>query len=147
MVVSIDNKTLQNYDCKFLYLEDTPVLLGGKFSKTVKEINLSSLKGKTINIPDHVNTKAYSQVEDYLKKNYPTIKIKHIISQSLSDINYAINHDQFILANKDLANTVPQFNLAKVNWSFTTPYGIVYGKHCSRAVDRLLNIIKDMPDF
>lgn len=142
VLTTLDDKTISKYNCQCVHIKDTPVLLGGKFPKDTQKIDLSHLEGKTINIPDHVFIAAYQEIEKYLTKNYPKIKIRHVVSSDLTDINYAINHDEFILATAELANAVPQFNVAKTNWSFTVPYVLIYSKNPTNSVKKLIQVFK-----
>lgn len=101
----------------------------------------ADLSGQTINIPTKFLHASYLQVENYLKENYPNIKIKHIVASDLPTINSVIANNELILSYDDLKNSIPLFKIAKVNWNFTTPYGLIYGKKPSIAVQKLVTAL------
>lgn len=139
-----DVNLLKKFNLDATALDVTPLKISVPVQNPLskkEQLTVDDLTGQTVALPARGEFSCFDAVRDILKKN-PKIEIKEITGFDIPTLNACVKNNWLLCSAEDWQTAHPMLKAKSVSWNCTAPFGLVYGKKHSEAVDKILEFIK-----
>lgn len=140
-----DVNLLRTFNLTATELDVTPLKLSVPVHNSLSNkphLTLKDLSGQTIALPPRGAFKCFDQVRNLLVKE-PTINIKNIDGFDVPILNSCVENNWLLCSAEDWQTAHPMLKAKSVEWEFTAPFGLVYGKQHRQVVDLIANFVQE----
>ncbi|TBX38668.1 LysR family transcriptional regulator [Lactiplantibacillus paraplantarum] len=107
------------------------------------QLTFADLQGQTLVLPPENASPILDKMAVDLTKNHPDINVIHTFNFYNTEVfnRYASSND-LLLTRDSWSSLHPSMKTVKVNWTYESPYGIIYAKSPSQKMQKFISIIQ-----
>lgn len=139
-----DQNLLKAFNLAATELDVTPLRISVPVQNPLskkKQLTLAELRGQTIALSPRGEFAGFDQVRDLLEKD-PAIKIKDIPGFDIPVLNACVENNWLLCSAEDWQTAHPMLKAQTVDWNFSAPFGLVYGKKHRQVVDLIIDYLE-----
>lgn len=147
IVAGIYPSTLWNRSCRVLKIADIPLCcaVSRKNPLSVKHsLSITDLYGETLLMVERGDTSYIDTLRDELEQHHPQIQIQDVPSYDTEVFNQCDVSNAAMITIATWSELHPSLVTIPCEWSYTVPYGIIYGEHPSKEVAEFIEIMKNV---
>ena len=140
-----DTNLLQVYNLEATELDITPLKISVPVQNPLSNnecLTLNDLKGQTIALTPRGEFNCFDQVRDALEKE-SAIKIQDIDGFDMPVLNSCVENNWLLCSAEDWQTAHPMLKAKAVDWDYTAPFGLVYGKKHHQVVDQIIDFVNN----
>ena len=140
-----DTNLLQAYNFEATELDITPLKISVPVQNALSNnecLTLNDLKGQTIALTPRGEFNCFDQVRDALEKE-SAIKIQDIDGFDMPVLNSCVENNWLLCSAEDWQTAHPMLKAKAVDWDYTAPFGLVYGKKHHQVVDQIIDFVNN----
>lgn len=138
-----DTDLLQAYNLEATELDITPLKISVPVQNPLcnkKHLTLNDLRGQIIALAPRGDFNCFDQVRDVLEKE-SAIKIQDINGFDMPVLNSCVENNWLLCSAEDWQTAHPMLKAKNIDWDFTAPFGLVYGKKHRQVVDEIVDFV------